>query len=292
MEKPTSISLPDGFLMADSSLISSPGNHSYGGDGVNFASSGAGALVETFQGAVIDLQKQLSNFMKVKEWLTNRLGEDESKKKLSSVVYLFSIGTNDYNSLFLTNSTALASFSHQEYVRMVIGNLSGVVKAIHENGGRKFGFLNLGDLGCFPMMRLLKPQMGGRCLAEVSFLATLHNHALRRSLSKMEDQLKGFKYSLYDFNSALKLRMNSPSQFGLKEGKTACCGTGGFRGIFSCGGKRQVKEYELCENPDKYVFWDSIHLTEETYKQMAAEMWRGFPHNLGSYNLNNLINCQ
>lgn len=77
---------------------------------------------------VIDLQKQLSNFMKVKEWLTNRLGEDESKKKLSSVVYLFSIGTNDYNSLFLTNSTALASFSHQEYVRMVIGNLSGVVK--------------------------------------------------------------------------------------------------------------------------------------------------------------------
>ena len=60
---------------------------------------------------------------------------------------------------------------------------------------------------------------------------------------------------------------------GFKEGKAACCGMGPFRGVFSCGGKRVVKEYELCENPSDYLFWDSYHLTESAYKQFAAQMW-------------------
>ena len=36
-----------------------------------------------------------------------------------------------------------------------------------------------------------------------------------------------------------------------KEGKTACCGWGPYRGLLSCGGKRTIKEYELCSNVSK-----------------------------------------
>jgi hypothetical protein len=43
-------------------------------------------------------------------------------------VYLFSIGTNDYMSPFLTNSTILNSYSKSEYVGIVIGNLTSVIK--------------------------------------------------------------------------------------------------------------------------------------------------------------------
>lgn len=53
----------------------------------------------------------------------------------------------------------------------------------------------------------------------------------------------------------------------------ACCGTGRLNAVFSCGGKRPVKEFQVCESPSKYVFWDSYHLTERVYKQMADEMW-------------------
>lgn len=80
---------------------------------------------------------------------------------------------------------------------------------------------------------------------------------------------------------------------GYKEGKTACCGTGKFRGVPSCGGKRHVKEYELCKNIDDHIFWDFLHLTEKAYKQMADEMWSNEnyihdPHH-GSYTIKHLF---
>ena len=39
-----------------------------------------------------------------------------------------------------------------------------------------------------------------------------------------------------------------------------------------------MKEFQLCENPSEYVFWDSFHLTEKLYKQLADEMWSGSPY--------------
>lgn len=270
-----------------------PGNQEYR-NGVNFASAGAGALDETFGGAVIGLKTQLRYYTKVKAWLTHKLGDVESNMILSRAVYLFSIGTNDYISPFLANSTMLAnSGSHSKYVELVIGNLTSVVKAIYDRGGRKFGFLNLGILGCLPGLRILQPQTEGGCFEEASKLANLHNRALYNFLSKMEDQLQGFRYSICDFNSALRHRMNHPSRFGFEEGRAACCGAGRYKGIYSCGGKRpMVKDFELCENPKKYVFWDSYHLTERVYRQMASEMWNG-SRKKGRYSLKleDLLHC-
>lgn len=85
---------------------------------------------------------------------------------------------------------------------------------------------------------------------------------------------------------------NSVCVEGFKEGKSACCGTGQFRGVFSCGGKRIVKEFELCENPNDYVYWDSFHLTEKVYKQLAHQMWSGevvSSKAMGLYNLKDLF---
>ncbi|KAK4736242.1 hypothetical protein R3W88_010503 [Solanum pinnatisectum] len=138
----------------------------------------------------------------------NKFGYTKSDKILTSAVYLISIGTNDYLSPFLTNSTLLPSYSPPQYVQMVIGNLTTVVQ--------------------------------------------LHNLLLG-----MQKELKGFSYSLYDFNRSLRQRMNHPSRYGFKEGTRACCGTGRS----SCGGKRPVKQFKVCKNPKRH--------------QMADEMWNG-----------------
>ncbi|XVF25276.1 hypothetical protein REPUB_Repub13aG0199100 [Reevesia pubescens] len=259
--------------------------------GVNFASSGAGALAETFQGFVIDLNTQLIYYKKVESWLRKKLGNDEAKMSLSRAVYLFGIGSNDYMSPFLTNSTVLNNYSDSTYVGMVIGNLTTVIKEIYRSGGRKFAFINLADLGCLPAMRIIKSENNGSCLEEATSFATLHNKALSKLLSKLEKRLKGFTYSLFDFNSNLRQRMHHPSKYGFKEGETACCGTGQYKGVFSCGGKRRVKEFQLCKNPNEYVFWDSFHLTEKIYKQMADQMWSGpsNSHDVGPYNLKQLF---
>lgn len=78
---------------------------------------------------------------------------------------------------------------------------------------------------------------------------------------------------------------------GLKEGKSACCGWGPFRGEYSCGGKRGEKRFQLCDKPNEYLFWDSYHLTESVYKQLAARLW-GYTsnsHNPGPYTIRDLF---
>ncbi|KZV27552.1 GDSL esterase/lipase 5 [Dorcoceras hygrometricum] len=243
--------------------------------GVNFASAGAGALTETFQGSVIDLKSQLGYYNVEAKRLKHRLNHDAAKDILTNAVYFFSIGTNDYTIRFLLNSTAMISFTRSQYVGMVIGNLTMVIQVNIRKGGRKFGFLNLGDLGCLPGLRILDTKSQDGCLEEASSLATLHNSVLAKSLSEIQMKLHGFKYFLYDFNRDLAQKVHQPSNYGLTESKKACCGTGSFNGIFSCGGKRLVKEFELCENPDEFIFWDSYHLTENVYRQMADHMWGG-----------------
>lgn len=82
----------------------------------------------------------------------------------------------------------------------------------------------------------------------------------------------------------------------MKEGKSACCGSGLFRGEYSCGGKRGQKYFELCDKPSEYLFWDAFHPTESAYKQLAARMW-GSPisshtHNIGPYTIKDLFQAQ
>lgn len=77
---------------------------------------------------MIDLKTQLKNYKKVGTWLRSNLGKVEAERTLSKAVYLFSIGANDYMSIFLTNSNVLNSYSKSEYVGIVIGNLTTIVK--------------------------------------------------------------------------------------------------------------------------------------------------------------------
>ncbi|CAK7338950.1 unnamed protein product [Dovyalis caffra] len=176
-----------------------PGNNRFI-DGANFASIGAGALVETNGGLVIDLQTQLSYFMNMEKQLKQQLGDTEAKKVLSKAVYIFSIGGNDYFAALAPNSTILQLHSRKEYVGMVIGNITTVIKGIHKRGGRKFGFSKMINLGCLPSLRAVKMANTGRsgCMDEATLLTKLHNRALSKTLKELERQLEGFKYSNFD----------------------------------------------------------------------------------------------
>ncbi|XP_059456465.1 GDSL esterase/lipase 1-like [Corylus avellana] len=260
------------------------GYHRYT-DGANFASSGAGALVETHPGLVIDLNTQLKYFKNVETMLKRKVGETQAKKLLSRAVYLISIGNNDYLAPFTTNSSVLLSYSPQEYVDMVIGNLTTVIKEIHTKGGRKFGFLSLLPLGFLPYTKASAPGNS----EEITALVKRHDKALTHALQILTSQLKGFKYSYTNLYNSITERMNNPLKYGFKEGKMACCGTGPYRGIPSCGGKRSVKEYELCGNASEYLFFDSAHPSEKANEQLAKLFWNGNLDVTWPYNLKALI---
>jgi hypothetical protein len=66
-----------------------------------------------------------------KQLIREKHGVAEVKTLLSKAVYIFSIGSNDYFVPFATNSTVLQSYSQEEYVKMVIGNITAVIQVIN-----------------------------------------------------------------------------------------------------------------------------------------------------------------
>ncbi|PON62550.1 Lipase [Trema orientale] len=257
-------------------------NYAYG---VNFASGGAGALVESHQGFVVDLQTQLRYFKKVERQLSRKLGSAKAKTLISSAVYLFSVGGNDYLSPFTADSSFYKKFSKKEYVGMVFGNFTQVLQEIYKMGGRKFGFVSVPPLGCLPGTKILEPGNKGACYDEVNSLAKLHNKGLPKVLKLTQNQLKGFNYSNYDLYASISQRLEDPLKYGFKDANTGCCGSGPYRGVYSCGGKRGVKEFELCDNVGDYFFFDSVHPSEKAHKQLSELFWGGDSDTTGPYNL-------
>ncbi|XP_062020718.1 GDSL esterase/lipase 1-like [Rosa rugosa] len=102
----------------DSIIFTTPFN--YYVYGVNSTPGGAGALNETHQGLVIDLQTQLSYCKNVEKQLRHKLGHAQAKTLLSSAVYLFSIGSNDYFTLLQFNISKEFSYSEEEFIGMVL----------------------------------------------------------------------------------------------------------------------------------------------------------------------------
>ncbi|KAL2336362.1 hypothetical protein Fmac_010808 [Flemingia macrophylla] len=94
-----------------------------------------------------------------------------------------------------------------------------------------------------------------------------------------------FKYPSGRFSNGRVI----PDFIGFKEGNVACCGGGPYRGDYSCGGKRGIEEYELCNNVNEHVFFDSFHPTESAAEHYAKLMWNGNRDVIDSYNLKQLF---
>ncbi|KAF7813982.1 GDSL esterase/lipase 5-like [Senna tora] len=173
--------------------------------GVNFASAGAGALVHTYQGTVIDLKAQACNFKQVVKRLRKKLGDEEAEALLARAVYIISVGGNDYSAPLLTNSrasnnsTLILPYPPQQFVHLVIANISTFIQEIYEEGGRKFGILNVGPLNCFPMLRTPKSSIDACQQEQISTLALLHRNALPKMLQNLHNQLKAFQHWHYGF---------------------------------------------------------------------------------------------
>ncbi|MED6192497.1 hypothetical protein PIB30_010705 [Stylosanthes scabra] len=257
--------------------------------GVNFASGGSGALLQTAQGYVIDLHTQVRYFKNVKKVLREKLGDEEAEALVKRSVYLVNVGSNDYGGLLdVTNSTmTLLPVDKQQYVDFVIGNLTNAIQEIYELGGRKFGFLNVGPIGCSPVIRAMRKN--GTCFDEISAVGRLHNVELSKMILKLKKQLNGFKYSLHDFYAVLSQVLTNPSKYGFKGGAGGCCGSGTLRGLDSCGGNKGIKEYELCENPNDYIFFDARHPTDKASQFFGQLIWDGNYTINKPYNLKQLF---
>ncbi|GLT46174.1 hypothetical protein SLA2020_199490 [Shorea laevis] len=246
-----------------------PANHNFV-VGANFASAGACVLVENNPNT-LNLQIQLGFFKEVVNLLTQQLGDTDTKKLLREATYISSIGGVDYM-IFVNSSSNITEPAMQEYVNIVIGNITEATKEIYELGGRKFAFQNVGPLGCYPHMKA-EFNSTGECVQFLQILATMHNNALAKVAEELEIKLSGFKYLMFDFFTSLMDRANNPTKHGFKMGDNACCGGGVYHAQNGCG--FLTEEYELCSDPNEFVFWDAYHPTEHCYSQLVELLWNG-----------------
>ncbi|KAL4587742.1 hypothetical protein LXL04_000616 [Taraxacum kok-saghyz] len=239
--------------------------------GANFASAGAGVLNSSDYGRTVSLKTQLHYFVDLVKHYRKNLGDEKTEQLLSDAVYLFSCGSNDYQSLLNNNESR--SRRYEQDVGMVIGSLTDLFKVIHEEGGRKIGIASLTPLGCLPPFRAQHPG-NYTCDEQLNIISSLHDKALSKKLQDLAQQLEGFMYAKFELQTEITKRMNSPSEYGFKVGNSSCCGSGPFRGINNCGVKRRG-EFELCDNPRDYVLFDSFHPTEAANRQLAEMFWSG-----------------
>ena len=251
---------------------------------------------------MVNLNTQLRYFKKVEKHLRQKLGDEESKKLLLDAVYFISIGSNDYISPLFRNYSMF--YSQKQYLDMVMGNLTVVIEVIqqsllflhvklwllllllyfrpqfyfiffisqeiYQKGGRKFGFVNMGPLGCIPAMEAIKLQQGSsdECLEEATVLAKLHNTVLPEVLQGLESKLKGFKYSVFDFYTTAKERMDNPSKYG-----TLYCP------LHICMLPHMTKMHLLCYNLHSQFMLPRFQRSEESMLRLRplqgpVQLWR------------------
>lgn len=264
-----------------------PGLNSYT-NGINFASAGACVLVET-RPQTINIKMQVDYFRQMVQKMKQHVGEAEAKKVLSKAVYMFNIGGNDYVELVQRNLNKPAlSPSHKKfYINEILGNLTTHIKTIYKEGGRKFAFQNIGPMGCLPAMKFMLG-FAGTCAMEPVALAKMHNAGFLAVVKKLESQLPGFKYTVYDFYSSLYLRVLYGKRYGFTDSLTACCGSGAFNGDFTC--QKKGEKFTVCNNPSGHLWFDAGHPTEKADQQFAKEFWIGSSNIVSPYNLKALFN--
>ncbi|GMH22027.1 hypothetical protein Nepgr_023870 [Nepenthes gracilis] len=243
-------------------------------NGVNFASAGACVLVET-RPQTINLKMQVDYFLQMVEKLKKQLGDAEAGSLLSKAVYMFSIGGNDYVSLVEANlnKPALSASYKSRYMGMVLGNLTAHFRTIYGQGGRKFAIQNVGPIGCMPATKALYSGNVGNCVKEPQLLAKMHNAGVQEILKKLQSQLSGFEYSIFDYYASCANRIIYNNRYGFKESKIACCGTGPYDGFFTCG--KKGTDFKVCGDPSDYLWFDAGHHSEKANRQLAQLFWEG-----------------
>ncbi|WCJ39253.1 GDSL lipase [Euphorbia peplus] len=247
--------------------------------GANFAAGSAGVLPETNPGVTISLMLQMNFFKKVASQLVEELGEKEAENILMESIYLSSIGGDDYVYFVSTHPNTTIS-DREEFVQVVIGNLTQVIKEIYEMGGRKFAFQNVGPMGCLPTIRI-NYGLNHECLQELMELPRLHNKLLLETIKELETELQGFKYSVFDYYTSLYDIIQNPSKYGFLVANTSCCSE-------RCG----IEPYELCNYTGEYVYFDNAHPTQALNVLLSNLMWNGDSTFSIPYNFKQLFELQ
>ncbi|KAM0885723.1 hypothetical protein ACQ4PT_030134 [Festuca glaucescens] len=240
--------------------------------GVNFASGGTGMDALTAKlASVIPLSQQLEYFKEYKERLNLAKGEVVAEKIISEALYVFSIGTNDFMVNYFHMPLRPAEYTPEEYINYLVGLAKAAVRDVYELGARKVMLVGIPPFGCVPAMRTLNHDAPGECNEEYNRVALRYNAELKAAIGRLDGELGGGVQVVYtDVYDVPYDIIANPSKYGFENVAQGCCGTGVMETSVLCG----MDEAFTCHDADKYVFFDSVHPSQKTYRILADDVIR------------------
>lgn len=246
--------------------------------GVNYGSGGSGILDETglVLGDVFTLNEQIRNFKEVtlpelKSQLNLR-----GKKILLDYLFLIAAGNNDY----LLNYFLLGQItrSPQDYAAKLISTYFGQLKSLYDVGARNFLLLSVYPVGCSPVI-----SKGQGCLSRQNEIVTIFYDQLISMVNQFKFQMRGSNIIVLNSVKAITSLLNNPGSTGISNVSDPCC-------ELSSNGVSCKANGTVCNNRNKYVFFDGQHNTQAFSAVLASTIYTSNdPTEVYPYNLQQLI---
>ncbi|KAL6964616.1 hypothetical protein U1Q18_035666, partial [Sarracenia purpurea var. burkii] len=189
-------------------------------------------------------------------------------------LYMIDIGQNDLADSFSRNLSYMQVIKRIPYVIVEIKN---AVKAIYDQGGRKFWVHNTGPLGCLPQKLSMVQRSSDNldlhgCLSSYNAAAREFNEGLRRLCEEMRSEMKDATVVYVDMYAIKYDIIANSSKYGFLTPLMACCGYGGppynYNIKVPCG----QTGCQVCTEGSQYVSWDGIHYSESANIIIASKI--------------------
>ncbi|MBC7882011.1 MAG: SGNH/GDSL hydrolase family protein [Anaerolineae bacterium] len=177
---------------------------------------------------------QLGVLLQIRKFLTS------APTITPNTLYFVTAGGND----FLNNASLNP--------KIPVNNLVTAVSSLYAYGARNVVVTNLPDLGKIPEVNS-DPQES----AALSAVTIEFNRKLKKALAELEVKRPGLNVIWIDTYSLLNSIMANPTPYGITNIKDAC-----VEGTYT-------EPTTPCENPDQYLFWDTVHPTRATGQVFA-----------------------
>ncbi|KAJ3678588.1 hypothetical protein LUZ60_002391 [Juncus effusus] len=233
--------------------------------GVSFASGASGfdPLTPEIPNA-LSMPDQLKLFGEYKERLKQIAGEENAAKIVSGALYLICCGTDDIANTYFGPTLRSVDYDIPSYVDLLLSGATNFINLLHDMGARKIGFVGMPPIGCVPSQRTLGGGIARDCEPKRNYAAQLYNYKIQKEIENFlkKPNFKGTTIVYINIFDILMDLIQRPNAYGFEESRKGCCGTGLLEASVLCNSASS----DTCADVSKYVFWDSYHPTEKTYK--------------------------
>ncbi|KAL3851123.1 hypothetical protein ACJIZ3_013005 [Penstemon smallii] len=246
--------------------------------GVNFAVAGSTALPsEVLANKHIFSPVTTSSLNVQLDWMSSHfnsicLNDKDCAEKLKNALFMVGeIGGNDYNYAIFQGKTMEEL---RNMVPEVVSTIIGAVKKTMSFGATRIVVPGNFPIGCLPIYQTaFKTNVSeaydqNQCLKQLNEFATYHNEQLQEAVFNLKQEKPNAIIVYGDYYNAYEFLLEFARFHGFNT-QEACCGIGGkynFNMTRMCG----APDVPVCSNPNEYMSWDGVHLTQEGYKIMAS----------------------